>query len=66
MLSVAAEYRGAGEDFVEERIAAAAGRLEALLAEARAGDRMPLEVAREHAMHAIADARRRDQTEKER
>ncbi len=65
MVSVAAEYRGAGEAFVDDRLAAAATRLRALLAEARAQDRMPVEVAREHAWLAINGARRDGRTRQE-
>lgn len=55
MVSIAAEYRGEGAAFVEERIGAAADRLRAVLDEAGRDERMPLAVAREHALHAIAE-----------
>ncbi len=58
MVQIAAEYRSAGADFVEERIAAAGDQLRAVLAEARREGRMPLDVARERAVRAISKARR--------
>jgi leucine dehydrogenase len=65
MISVAAEYRRAGAGFVEERIDAAGVRLRSVLEEARRDGRMPLAVASEHALRAIADARRHTMKDKE-
>jgi glutamate dehydrogenase/leucine dehydrogenase len=58
MVNIAAEYRAAGADFVEARIAAADAQVRAVLAEARRDGRIPLDVARERAVRAISSARR--------
>lgn len=65
MVNVAAEYRRAGAGFVEERINAAGARLRAVLDEARRDGRMPLVVAREHALRSIARARSESTREQE-
>jgi leucine dehydrogenase len=57
MVNVAAEYRRGGAGVVGVRIDAAEQRLRAVLDEARRDGRMPLAVAREHALQAIARAR---------
>jgi leucine dehydrogenase len=57
MLNVAAEYRRADAAYVEAGVVAARERLRALLNAAAASERMPLDVAREQALGAIAAAR---------
>jgi leucine dehydrogenase len=57
MLNVAAEYRRAGDGFVEAGVVAARERLRAVLDAAASSGRMPLDVAREQALSAIAAAR---------
>ena len=59
MITIAAEYRRAGGEFVEEAIAAAAARLRLVLEEARDTGRLPIDVALDHAQQVIGSWQRR-------
>jgi glutamate dehydrogenase/leucine dehydrogenase len=60
MLNIAREFRNAGPEFTESGIVAAAARIRAVLEEARTDARLPVDVAREHALAIIAGSPDRD------
>lgn len=53
MISIAAEYRGGGGAFVEAGVVSAAARLRAVLDQAAASGRLPLDVALDFALAAL-------------